>query len=85
MKDPYDRRGGGNDRGGGGGFGNREALVVNDEDNPKLFLGGMIGNESEDKTREIFGEFGEIKDINIREGFGFVEFTDPSAAAEARS
>ena len=50
-----------------------------------MFLGGLQGNETEDQAREVFGEFGEIVDVTILEGFGFIEFADAKSAADAKA
>jgi RNA recognition motif-containing protein len=50
-----------------------------------LFIGGLKGGETDEQAREAFGEYGEIKDLKILEGFGFIEFTDAEAAGKART
>lgn len=50
-----------------------------------MFLGGLQGGETDEAAREAFGEYGEVTDVRILEGFGFIEFADSKAAGDARS
>lgn len=53
----------------------------------KIYVGNMPFSMSEDETRELFAEYGEVESVNLitdREtgrprGFGFVEMPDESA------
>ena len=57
----------------------------------KLFVGGISWGTTEDALREAFERFGEIvsatvvtdRDSGRSRGFGFVEFADEAAAAQA--
>lgn len=57
----------------------------------RLFVGNLAWAVDSDKLREIFAEFGEIKDAHVAvdkftnrsRGFGFVEFTTEEAASAA--
>ena len=57
----------------------------------KLFVGGISWGTTEDGLREAFDRFGEIvsatvvtdRDSGRSRGFGFVEFADDAAAAQA--
>ena len=57
----------------------------------RLFVGNLAWAVDSDKLREIFSEFGEIKDAHVAvdkftnrsRGFGFVEFATEEAAMTA--
>lgn len=57
----------------------------------RLFVGNLAWAVDSDKLREIFSEFGEIKDAHVAvdkftnrsRGFGFVEFATEEAAMAA--
>ena len=57
----------------------------------RLFVGNLAWAVDSDKLREIFAEFGEIKDAHVAvdkftnrsRGFGFVEFETEEAASAA--
>ena len=62
------------------------------QDDPlKLFVGGLPWALTSDDLREVFAEFGSITEANVvydREtgrsrGFGFVAYTEESAASDA--
>ncbi|KAG1671262.1 Heterogeneous nuclear ribonucleoprotein D-like [Nymphon striatum] len=62
-----------------------------DDDNKKLFVGGLAHDITEDQLKKHFSQFGEITSVNIKSdlmtkrprGFGFVTFSscDPVTAA----
>ena len=57
----------------------------------KLYVGNLSFESTEDEIRELFGQFGEVSEVNLitdREtgrprGFGFVEIADDNAGREA--
>lgn len=57
----------------------------------KLFVGGLSWGTTDDSLRSAFEQFGEISEAKVvlerdtgrSRGFGFVTYTDPSAAANA--
>merc|ERR1740139_1798841 len=63
------------------------------ENNPKLYIGGLPSNITEDDLWNIFGQHGDIQDVVImyekatqrQRGFGFVTFYDASDANYATS
>jgi RNA recognition motif-containing protein len=64
---------------------------MQDQDDSKLFVGGLPWALDSEDLREVFQEFGEIDQANVvydREtgrsrGFGFVQFKDKDAATKA--
>jgi cold-inducible RNA-binding protein len=53
----------------------------------KLYVGNLNYKTTEDKLKEVFGQFGEVTSANVLQGrgFGFVEMATPEGAAEARA
>ena len=57
----------------------------------KLYVGNLSFDATENEIRELFGEYGEVSEVNLitdREtgrprGFGFVELADDDAARKA--
>jgi len=57
----------------------------------KIYVGNLNYAVTEDQLRGLFSQYGEIKDIVLitdkytgrSKGFGFVEFSDPSAMKNA--
>lgn len=57
-------------------------------DNGKLFIGGISWDTNEERLREYFSTYGEVKEAVIMKdrttgrarGFGFVVFIDPAVA-----
>jgi len=57
----------------------------------KLYVGNLSYNTTEDTLRTLFGEFGEVRSINLitdrdsgrPKGFGFVEMDSEEAAQKA--
>jgi nucleolin len=58
----------------------------------KLFVGNLPFSINEDQLREVFSEFGQIKEVNLipdktrpnaHKGFGFVEFENQEDAQKA--
>lgn len=52
----------------------------------KLYVGNLNYSVTNDELKELFGQHGEVKEVNIIEGrgFGFVEFATPEEAAKAK-
>jgi RNA recognition motif-containing protein len=53
----------------------------------KLYVGNLNYKTTEEKLKEVFGQYGEVTSVNILQGrgFGFVEMATPEAAQEARN
>ena len=57
----------------------------------KLYVGNLSFDATENEIRELFGEYGEVSEVNLitdpqtgrPRGFGFVELADDNAAREA--
>jgi RNA recognition motif-containing protein len=62
-----------------------------DVNNSKIYVGNLPYSVTEDRLRELCGEFGEISYARVitdrrtgrSKGFGFVEFSSPEAAQAA--
>jgi len=75
--------GAGNWRNGGGGGGDGQVK--------KCFIGGLEANTTKDDIESYFAQFGTVSFVNVctdratgePRGFGFVEFSDSSAASSA--
>jgi RNA recognition motif-containing protein len=52
----------------------------------KLFVGNLSYNASKEEIEELFGQFGEVRQVNIIEGkgFGFVEMGNQGEAQKAK-
>jgi len=52
----------------------------------KLYVGNLKYSVTNDQLSEIFGNYGEVKSVNIIEGkgFGFVEMSTPEEAGKAK-
>ena len=52
----------------------------------KLYVGNLSYAVSSEQLQELFGGYGEVKQINIIEGkgFGFVEMSDNAEAEKAK-
>ncbi len=59
----------------------------------KLYVGNLSYSVTEEQLRELFSQYGEIKEVVIikdsytdrSKGFGFIEFTNPTDAEKATS
>jgi RNA recognition motif-containing protein len=53
----------------------------------KLYVGNLNYKTTEEKLKEVFGQYGEVTSVNILQGrgFGFVEMATPESAQEARN
>jgi RNA recognition motif-containing protein len=53
----------------------------------KLYVGNLNYKTTEEKLKEVFGQFGEVASANVLQGrgFGFVEMATLEAAGEARA
>ncbi|CAI7787088.1 unnamed protein product, partial [Closterium sp. NIES-53] len=59
-----------------------------DPDQGKLFIGGISWDTTEDRLRDYFQTYGEVREVVIMKdrttgkarGFGFVIFADPDVA-----
>jgi len=62
----------------------------NDDDDRKMFVGGLSRETTDKDMREYFGKFGEVSDVNLKSdpttgrsrGFGFVLFADASSVTK---
>lgn len=52
----------------------------------KLYVGNLNHSVSEEELKELFSEYGEVRQVNIIEGrgFGFVEMSNRSEAKRAK-
>ena len=52
----------------------------------KLYVGNLKYSVTSEQLTELFGEFGEVKQVNIIDGkgFGFVEMGTPEEAEKAK-
>ncbi|KAI3644708.1 hypothetical protein MP228_010872 [Amoeboaphelidium protococcarum] len=51
----------------------------------KLFVGNLNRDAREEEMREFFGRLGEVRSVQVRNGYGFVEFADERDAEDAKS
>ena len=53
----------------------------------KLYVGNLNYKTTEEKLKEVFGQYGEVTSVNILQGrgFGFVEMATPESAQDARN
>jgi len=49
----------------------------------RVFIGGLSPRAKESDVERFFKGFGKIRDINLKQGYGFVEFDDPRDADDA--
>lgn len=60
-------------------------------DGSKLYVGNLNYSVTESQLRELFSQYGELKDVVLikdsytdrSKGFGFIEFSNPSEAEKA--
>ncbi|KPK72278.1 RNA-binding protein [candidate division WOR_3 bacterium SM23_60] len=52
----------------------------------KLYVGNIIYSATSDDLKELFAQYGEVKQVNLMEGrgYGFVEMSSPEEAMKAR-
>lgn len=52
----------------------------------KLYVGNISYSATSDELKELFGQYGEVKQVNLLEGrgYGFVEMSTPEEAAKAK-
>lgn len=52
----------------------------------RLYIGGVTHSTRTADLEELFSRYGPLREVVIKEGFGFIEFTDPrdAEAAERR-
>lgn len=47
----------------------------------RVFLGNLATERvSENEIREVFSKYGDIKEITIKKGFGFIQYGTPETA-----
>ncbi len=52
----------------------------------KLYVGNISYSATADELRELFAQYGEVKQVNLMEGrgYGFVQMSTPEEAGKAR-
>jgi len=52
----------------------------------KLYVGNISYSATSDDLKELFAQYGEVKQVNLMEGrgYGFVEMSSPEEAMKAR-
>jgi RNA recognition motif-containing protein len=52
----------------------------------KLYVGNLSYSVSNEQLKELFSNYGEVKEVNVivGRGFGFVEMSSPSEAEKAK-
>ncbi len=52
----------------------------------KLYVGNLTYSVTNEQLKELFSQYGEVKEVNviIGRGFGFVEMSSPSEAEKAK-
>ncbi len=52
----------------------------------KLYVGNLSYSTTNEQLKELFSNYGEVKEVNIIEGrgFGFVEMSTPAEAEKAK-
>ncbi|MDN7023356.1 RNA-binding protein [Methanoculleus sp. FWC-SCC1] len=52
----------------------------------KLYVGNLTYSVNEEQLRELFSQYGDVKDVRVieRKGFGFVEMGSPEEAEKAK-
>lgn len=52
----------------------------------KLYVGNLTYSVTNEQLKELFSNYGEVKEVNVivGRGFGFVEMSSPSEAEKAK-
>ena len=52
----------------------------------KLYVGNLTYSVTNEQLKELFSNYGEVKEVNVivGRGFGFVEMSNPSEAEKAK-
>ncbi len=52
----------------------------------KLYVGNLTYSVTNEQLKELFSQYGEVKEVNVivGRGFGFVEMSSPSEAEKAK-
>jgi len=52
----------------------------------KLYVGNLSYSVTNEQLKELFSNYGEVKEVNVivGRGFGFVEMSSPSEAEKAK-
>ncbi len=52
----------------------------------KLYVGNLSYSTTNEQLKELFSNYGEVKEVNIIEGrgFGFIEMSSPAEAEKAK-
>jgi RNA recognition motif-containing protein len=57
---------------------------IKNRTNSRLYVGNLKYQTTNNDIREVFGKFGEIKAIQIKKGYAFIEYDTPKEANCAR-
>ncbi len=65
---------------------NNNEKEVGNMEGSKLYVGNLKYSVNNDKLKELFAAYGEVKSVNIIEGkgFGFIEMSSPEEAKKAK-
>lgn len=65
---------------------NNNEKEVGNMEGCKLYVGNLKYSVNNDKLKELFAAYGEVKSVNIIEGkgFGFIEMSSPEEAKKAK-
>jgi RNA recognition motif-containing protein len=65
---------------------NNNEKEVGNMEGSKLYVGNLKYSVNNDKLKELFSAYGEVKSVNIIEGkgFGFIEMSSPEEAKKAK-
>lgn len=65
---------------------NNNEKEVGNMEGSKLYVGNLKYSVTNDKLKELFSAYGEVKSVNIIEGkgFGFIEMSSPEEAKKAK-
>jgi len=65
---------------------NNNEKEVGKMEGSKLYVGNLKYSVNNDKLKELFSAYGEVKSVNIIEGkgFGFIEMSSPEEAKKAK-
>ncbi|KAH8928514.1 hypothetical protein BT69DRAFT_526552 [Atractiella rhizophila] len=56
---------------------------VNVNDGRRVYIGGIPDGATEEDLRDCFGQLGPVMSVDLKKGYGFVEYEYPSSARDA--